>query len=492
LAFRVSDKLQFVVTSLGVQALRILTTFVMARLLSPRDYGVVTLVVAIPAILGDLGDLGVMRALIQIRDEPLEQLEDTGLVMTALVNCVYFALSISGGLYLSHKLHDRRLVPLGIITGFTNYVGSIYNFQLTILNRALRFRAESFQNIIFAIAQSATGIGLALSGWGVFALALQPLAAQAVANAAMSRHHRLRWPRQFRLTLARRMLNYGWRVTLAQYANNARVTFVNLVVGYRAGASGLGIYGKAGQIKDLIAHNIIVSLDRLFNPTMTGVREDQARLQNLFVRGCAAIALISWFGWAWFTATSPDLIRVLLGPQWNAASPLLRIMAVELMTVPMAVMAVAVVHVIGAPLVWLRFTVSSAVVLVPAVLIAAHLGMMTIAAAVVFSQSILTITLFRWALGYLKISWIAVIRRLGMLCAASVISFAVMCWLGWGPLVASRPLIRLAVESAVGGIVFLAFVLTADSQTFREIRQLIWEPQPATAIEPPEQQQTWP
>jgi O-antigen/teichoic acid export membrane protein len=489
----ISEKLTFFVTTFGAQALRILTSLIMARLVSPKDYGLLALVIAVPGLISDLGDLGIYRALVQIRDEPLEVLEDVGLVLTAGIYCFYLLLAILGGFFLAHQYADHRLILLGCLTGITLYIGAIYNYQLTILNRAMRFRAESFQNIIFAIAQSMTGITLAWAGLGVFALALQPLAAQGVANITMRRHHRLRWPRHFQFRVARKMLSYGGRVTIAQYANNVRDTFINLVVGYRAGPAGLGIFGKAGQVKDLFGHNIITAIDRLLNPTMTAARENLERLQSLFVRGVIILSLICWIGWAGFSANSHHLILVMLGKTWVPVAPILVIMSLDLLTTPFVVSAVLLTHTLGLPMLWLRFTIVSAILLIPSVLIASFYGeggnpnatMWWIALATILAQNSVGLAFFVWAARRVRVDALYLIHRLLPLAGAAALSFAAMYFLSHHTSLQKLPaIVSLFISSLVGCTIYAAFIWLLDSQTVKEVKQLAFDrkaPEPAPA-----------
>jgi O-antigen/teichoic acid export membrane protein len=479
-----TDKFTFFITTFGVQGLRIVSTMIMARLVSKEDYGLLTFVTAIPAVISDLGDLGVTRGLMQIRDEPLEILEDVGLVLTATIYLVYLALGICGGFYLAHKFSDRRLIPLGCITGVTLYMSAIYNYQLTILNRAMRFRAESFQNIIYAIALCLTGISLAWVGLGVFALALQPFAAQVIANITMHRHYKFRWPSHFQLRVVRKMVSYGGRVTVAQYASNVRDTFINLVVGYGAGPGNLGIFGRAGQVKDLFGHNIVVSIDRMLNPTMTAAREDPERLRSLFVRGVVLLCLVCWLGWAGFSVNAHNLILVMWGHKWVAVAPLLVVMSLDLLTTPFVISSVLLTHTLGLPMLWLRFTLVSAVLLIPCVLVAAHYGkahgpdamMWWIAMATIIAYAWVGLAFFAWSCRRLHVDTRDLLRRLSPIAAAAVLSFVAMFVVNYylSP-IHLLALVALVLCSSVGCAVYAGIIWFMDPRTVSELKQLAFE-----------------
>ncbi len=184
----------------------------------------------------------------QYRDLPTETIESSGLIISVALGVVYTLIWLGSGLFCAWFRHDPRLFWVGLMGGASNLLSSIYTFQMACLNRDLKFKAESFQNIIFAVALTITGLSMALIAQrhrevGVFALALQPLVAQIMGNAVIYHRHPFHWPRAFSVPMAKKMLNYGWKVTLAQYVSNLQQSLVNTFVMIIGGPWGAGIFG---------------------------------------------------------------------------------------------------------------------------------------------------------------------------------------------------------------------------------------------------------
>jgi PST family polysaccharide transporter len=192
----------------------------MARALTPGDYGLVTLVLSGGAVVSSLGDLGIGRALVQYRDDSIRVTEDTALVIATTLGAASSVASVAAGWILARSYSRPAMISIGAIIGLSLLLNSLYLFQMNCLNRDLKFGDEARQNLIFAIATAATRISLALAGCGPYALVLQTLGAQVISNIAIQRLRPLRWPKARSLGAARRMLGYGLKVTLAQYANN--------------------------------------------------------------------------------------------------------------------------------------------------------------------------------------------------------------------------------------------------------------------------------
>jgi O-antigen/teichoic acid export membrane protein len=331
-----------------------------------------------------------------------------------------------------------------------------------------------------------TGLSLALiAHWhremGVFAVALQPLAAQIVGNVVIYRRHPLQPPRAFHLQTATMMFNYGWKVTLAQYVNNLQQSVVNAFVLVVGGVIGSGVFGRATQVSDMVGFNLMVSFDRLLHPLMRSVREDRDRLRSIFVRGCIGSMLLCGFGWAWLVGTAPDLIRVVMGPQWHAVPPVLRTVTIALFTAGLSTMSVIVVHALGKPLIWLRFALVNLVALA----IAAGLvtlfggGLVSMAAVFAITQACTAVGMFVWAIRTIHLPAGPLIGHLARLIFASGATCGCIFLVDhahW-PLV-----VRLIISSMVGVAVLLGIVLVIDREAITTFRDLL--PRRVAATEP--------
>ena len=166
LRFSFSDRFQLLSSTFVAQALRILTTIVMARWLTPRDYGLVGLTSAIPGVISSLGDFGAFRCLIQIRDLPDREVRETALALSAGLSAVYAVTAVSCGIALSFAYHDSRLVWIAGLQAATSFLAMLYGYQMANLSRDLLFNTESKQNLLFAGSQALSGMIFAVLGFG--------------------------------------------------------------------------------------------------------------------------------------------------------------------------------------------------------------------------------------------------------------------------------------------------------------------------------------
>jgi O-antigen/teichoic acid export membrane protein len=458
----ISDKLQLVISSCLAQALRIGTGLVMARLVSRDDYGLYTLILALPGLIS-LNDLGISASWIKMQDRS-DTTRDTAVLLGVGLYALYGILLIGGGGYLAITHRDYRLWLVGAIVAVTGILQVLYTLQLADLNQQLHFRAESKQNILYAAFQAAAGIGMAAAGLGIFALAMQGLAAQVVANAVISRRSRLRLPRSFSLAVARRFVSLGGKVGLAAYVANLQDSTIALTINRMAGQGPVGDWGRATQIQALFAQNVFVSFERMAYPLLCRATADPVRLRDLITKATLSLLLIAGFTTAWLLSMREDFVVLGLGGQWLQVPPLLAIMALAVPAGALYSISYNACYALGRTSVLLRSSVINTLFFLPALLLVCRVGVEAIAWAWVGSQVLLALLNFGWIVWAARPPLDRIVKHGALLVGAGSLAGGVMAWVR-SDLSAQLPiLLRLTLCSVVGLLVYGLLVRLTQPQ----------------------------
>lgn len=300
---------------------------VVARFVGPHDSGVYALLLASAVVLTGFADFGIPSSLVQTREIDEKTSTDTAVVLGIGLYLIYGMATIGTGVFLVHMGQDYRLIGISVILAITNLLAELYAIQLARLNRRMRFGAESLQNIIFAASQAATGIVLAIYGWGVYALAIQALAGQAIANIAILRQSPLTVPTSFSWTVAKRYIALGAKVSAAAYLGNLFASVVSIVFKTLGGNHLLGCWEKATRVQSLLSQNLLAALDRVFFTSFCAAKDDAHR-RALVVQGTGIYMVVACGMAAWFYVSAEDLVRVMLGREWADAVPMMRVLAI--------------------------------------------------------------------------------------------------------------------------------------------------------------------
>ena len=313
------------VASIGAQVIQFAGSLVLARLLTPADYGAMASVYVITGFAVLFFELGLAGAVVALRD-PTEADLSTAFWINALGGVVLTGVLAAAGPLVAAIFGDPRLVGLTPLAGLTFLVG-VGSIHSALLARELRFRAIAAITASSAVAGMATTIGLAASGIGVYALALGPVA-MSLTNSALS-WAIVPWrPRRF---IVRSALSRLWSFSGGQlgfnivdyWGRNAD----NFMIGRWVGAASLGFYNKAYNLMLLPVQQVATVLGRVMFPALAAMKEDRARVAEGYRRALRMINLLTVPALVGLAGTAPGLVPLLWGDQWVDAVPFLVVLS---------------------------------------------------------------------------------------------------------------------------------------------------------------------
>lgn len=305
---------------------QLVTLSILARLISPREFGVVGAALIAVSAAQILAESGLGPAIIQARVLRPEHIR-VGFTLSVLLGVGFFA-----GLYLSADAIEQFFPDIDGLAPVLRLVSVVFVVRnLTVgdflMLRELRFRAlAGIQLVSFAFGYGLVAIVLALNGYGVWAIAWGQVGQQVVFTVCVwvARPHSIR--PQLAVQPLRELLTYGGGHTLAKIANWMARQGDNFVVGRFLGASALGLYTRAYQMMSMPANLFGKVADDVLFPSMAAVQDDLGRLSRAYLRSVTSIALLALPVSAVAAVLSREVILVLLGPDWLSLKPAFDVM----------------------------------------------------------------------------------------------------------------------------------------------------------------------
>jgi PST family polysaccharide transporter len=306
--------------------LRMGSLTILARILDPRDFGLVGMVTAVIGVLTLFRDFGLSAATIQravVTDEQISTL----FWINLLVGAVLGALSVAIAPVLAWFYHEPRLLPVTVVlaTGFLFNAAGVQHSA--ILQRQMRFTALSLIEITSQLASSAAGIGMALRGYGYWALAVAGIVGHPVS--AVCVWLATPWiPRMPRGSVGvRSLVRFGGTVTLNGLLVYIATNFEKVLLGRFWGADAIGIYGRAYQLVSLPTDNLNATAGGVAFAALSRVQDDPSRLKSYFLKGYSLVLALTVPITIACALFAHDIIFVLLGPKWKDAVPIFRSLA---------------------------------------------------------------------------------------------------------------------------------------------------------------------
>jgi PST family polysaccharide transporter len=301
----------------GIQAaLRIVILVVLARLVAPSEFGVMSAALVILGFSDLFQQMGMGPALVQ---RPV--LEDRHL-QTAFTASLAMGVLLGGAVFLASPVIES-FFDFGTLDAVLKVIAlsfPVRAFSLVasaLMERELRFKLVSLIGVVsYAMGYGVTGVALAYAGFGVWALVFATLGQQLLSTAltvVMQRHSmRLR----FDPTAFTDLMRFGGGFTIARVFNYMALQGDNVVAGRMLGSVALGLYGRAYQLLVFPVNLISSVLDTVLFPAMAKVQHDSERLSAAFLRGSVAIALVFFPVSAMAVVLAPEVVMTVLGPRW--------------------------------------------------------------------------------------------------------------------------------------------------------------------------------
>lgn len=297
-------------------AIQMGATLVLARLLTPNDFGVVTMVTTFSLLFYSVGLNGFTEAILQreeLHDSLASNLFWINIGIGALLTVGFAAL----GPLLARFFHDSTVRHVTEAMSLTVLVGNFSVIHLALLKRAMHFTSVSANRILARAVSVVVAIILALMGWGYWALVAGYIAQEL--STSMGAWYMCRWapslPRRVPGTGA--ALKFAANVCLHMGFSYSSGNTDNLLVGWRFGATALGFYKKAFDLFYLPANQLLSPMSSVAIATLSRLNNQRAQYQRYFLLGISALAFLGMAIGADLTLVGRDLIRILLGPNWT-------------------------------------------------------------------------------------------------------------------------------------------------------------------------------
>ena len=445
---------------------------VLAHLLTPRDFGLVGIVMLVIGFAQAFTDLGISAALIHRQDATPDQLSSL-YWLNVLAGIVVLAVVLALAPLVGDAFGDAALVPVLRAVSLVFVVVPLGKQFEMLLQRDLRFATLARQEVTAAVVSTAAVIGIALSGGGVWALV-----AGTIAGAVTRTTQLVAWGVRFHKPALRfRRADLDGYVSFGLYQIGERcISYVGsrldqLLIGGMLGASALGYYNFAYNLAMQPVTRVNPILTRVAFPTLSKVQHDRARLQRGYLKVLRLLTLTNAPLLVGFAVVAPRLIPLVFGDQWIPSVILVQLLSFVALLRAVANPVGSLLLARGRADLGFRWNVLVLAVFVPTVLIGGRIGGAAgIAGALLAMQVLLTVgtywILVRPAAGACGEAYTAAILR--PLVYAGIMAAAILPLEGLSEVLPAVP--YLALQVLLGGAAYLLLIWSFERRLLEELR----------------------
>jgi O-antigen/teichoic acid export membrane protein len=299
-------------------SVQIASAMLLARLLTPNDFGVVTMVTTFSLLFRSFGLNGFTELIMQ-REELTHSLVSNLFWVQLGVGTLLTLAFASLGTLLALFYHNSAVAQVTEGMSLTIGIGCLGWIHLGLLQRAMRFRATSIISFVGQLLLVIVTVVLAKAGWHYWALVWGSVTqvVATVAGAWLVCRWVPSWPRRVAGTGSG--LKFAMNVYLHFAFSYSTRNIDNLLVGWRYGAPTLGFYKKAYDLFVLAETQLLSPISAVAVSTLSRVSRDREQFQRYFLRAISVLALLGMGIGADIALVGKDIIRFLLGPGWEEA-----------------------------------------------------------------------------------------------------------------------------------------------------------------------------
>ncbi|MBD5312394.1 MAG: lipopolysaccharide biosynthesis protein [Bacteroides sp.] len=306
----------------SVQGILFIVTIIMARLLTPADYGLVGMLAIFIAVSQSLIDSGFSQALIRKQDRS-EIDNSTVFYFNIVVGIILYIILYLCAPLIAKFYSEPKLVPITRLIGLNIIFNSLAVVQRALLTIRLDFKTQAKASLIGAIVSGIIGIIMAYTGFGVWAIVTQQIFNLALVTLFLWLLSHWKPILIYSWDSFRELFSFGSKLLGAGLLDTLYRNLYLIVIGKIFRASDLGYYTRAHQFSDFASSNVTSILQRVSYPVLCTIQNDDERLANVYRRMLRTSTFIIFPMMMLLAAVSRPLVLAFLTEKWLFASTLL-------------------------------------------------------------------------------------------------------------------------------------------------------------------------
>lgn len=316
------------------QGITFLVGLVLARILSPEEYGLIGICLIFTTVLNGIVDSGFSSALIRKKDATNDDFNTMFITNLVISFVLYIGLYFASP-YIATFFDRTELTPLIRVLGVVLIINALSITQNTILTKRIDFKTKTKVSLISATISGVVGIAMAYSGFGVWALISQVLTKQLLYTICLWIFNRW-WPNfTFSSESFRYMWGFGSKMMLSGLLDNIWKQLYQVVVGKFYSPATLGQYSRSKEYANIFSANLTSIVQRVSYPALAEIQDDKSRMIAAYRKVIKVTMFVTCVCMISIGAVAEPLIYCLIGPKWHEAATYLPLICITMSLYPL-------------------------------------------------------------------------------------------------------------------------------------------------------------
>jgi O-antigen/teichoic acid export membrane protein len=348
---------------------------VLARLLSPDDYGLLGLVGIVTVVCTALVNGGFTTALIRKKDATEEDY-NTVFICNLTMSLLLYGVTFLCAPLIADFFSREELTPLVRVSSLGLIIGALGMVQQTRLTKRIDFKTQTKITLVASAVSGVVGIGMALTGFGVWALVGQQLTSQIISTILLYIYNRWLPCLRFSIESFHELFGFGWKMMVSILLDAVWKELYQVIVGKFYNPATLGQYTRAKHYANLFSQNLTAVMERVTYPVLSSIQGDKERMVSAYRRMIRTSMFITTVALFSLGAVSEPLIYCMIGPKWHEASTYLPLICITYSLYPLHAINLNMLQVQGRSDLFLGLEIIKKVISLAPLFIGAFVGIM--------------------------------------------------------------------------------------------------------------------
>lgn len=346
---------------------------ILARLLTPEEYGVMAMVSIFIAISNSIIDSGFSSALIRkVKVKPIEY--NTVFYFNLLISILLYICLFFISPFIALFFREPILCEVMRVIGLILIINALSIIPYTIFVREINFKTQTIISLIAFVGSGVIGVWMAFSGQGVWSLVGQQLGRQCLNTLFLWFFCHWKPTVSFSMTAFKEMFGFGSKLLLSGLLDTIYKDIYYIVIGRCFSSSILGQYTRAKQFSMVFSTNLTTVVQRVSFPVLSSIQDDSIRLREAYRKVIKSTMLVSFACMLGLAAIAKPLLILLISDKWLPAVYFLQIVCFSNMLYPLHAINLNILKVKGRSDVFLKLEVIKKVLAIFPILVGVYLG----------------------------------------------------------------------------------------------------------------------
>lgn len=458
--------------SFATQGITFVVGIILARLLGPREFGLIGMITVFIAISSSFINSGFGNALIR-KQNCTEKDFSTVFYFNLVMGVLFFWILFFSAPAISRFFNEPQLKYIIQVLGIVLIIDSLTIIQRTILIKRIDYKLQTKISVISSVISGTVGLTMAFNGFGVWSLVAKQICQQAMNSFLLWIWNKWRPLLVFSTKSFQQLFSFGYKLLISGLIDTLYINLYFLIIGKYFSAQELGYYTRADHFKSLPSSNLQGIIGRVSYPVLASIQDDLPRLRESYKKLIRSTMLISFVMMLCLAAVARPMILSLIGEKWEPSIIYLQMLCFVGMFYPLHSLNLNMLQVLGRSDLLLRLEIIKKILAIPVIIVGIMLGIKEM----IFGMIILTMIAYYlnsyWSGTFIGYSFLAQVKDIfPSLVLASIISLIVFAE---GSFILLPPLSLLVIQLISGVLLIFGICEAIQFKDYLYIKSTVTE-----------------